>query len=229
MSKTIVVAGFGTGISKAVAEKFGQEGFSVALVARNAERLSAATKELEAKGIRAAAFATDLSDPQAVHALPARVREQLGPATVLHWNAYAMGAGDLLKTDAAELRQLFDLPVTSLVQAVRAFLPDLQKQPEPAVLITNGSLGVLDPAVDAMAVSWSAMGLAVANAAKHKLVRLLSAKLQPEGVYVGEVTVAGTVKGTPWDNGSATLESSTIAARFFDLYRSRSALSVTVS
>ena len=228
MSKTIVVAGFGTGISRAVAEKFGQEGFSVALVARNAERVAAATKELEAKGIRAAAFPTDLSDPQAVHALAAKVREQLGPATVLHWNAYSMGAGDLLKTDAAELRQLFDLPVTSLVQAVRAFLPDLQKQEEPAVLITNGSLGVLDPAVDAMAVSWSAMGLAVANAAKHKLVRLLSAKLQPEGVYVGEVTVAGTVKGTPWDNGSATLESSTVAARFFELYRARSPLSVTV-
>ena len=36
MSKTIVVVGFGPGISTAVAEKFGAGGFSVALVARNA-------------------------------------------------------------------------------------------------------------------------------------------------------------------------------------------------
>jgi short-subunit dehydrogenase len=228
MSKTIVVAGFGPGISKAVAEKFGQEGFGVALVARNAERLAVATKELQAKSIRAAAFPADLSDPQAVRELAGKVREQLGPATVLHWNAYAMAAGDLLKAEATELRQVLDLPVVSLVQSVQAFLPDLRGQKEAAVLITNGSLGVLDPAVDAMAVSWNAMGLAVANAAKHKLARVLSAKLEPEGVYVGEVTVSGTVKGTAWDNGSATLEASTIAARFFDLYRSRKPVTVSV-
>ena len=38
MSKTIVVVGFGPGISTAVAEKFGAEGFSVGLVARNSTR-----------------------------------------------------------------------------------------------------------------------------------------------------------------------------------------------
>jgi NAD(P)-dependent dehydrogenase (short-subunit alcohol dehydrogenase family) len=37
MSKTIVVVGFGPGISIAVAEKFGAAGFSFALVARNEE------------------------------------------------------------------------------------------------------------------------------------------------------------------------------------------------
>ena len=40
MSKTILVCGFGAGISNAVAEKFGAEGFSVGLVARNRERLA---------------------------------------------------------------------------------------------------------------------------------------------------------------------------------------------
>lgn len=41
MSKTIVVVGFGPGISTAVAEKFGAEGFSIALIARNEKRLAA--------------------------------------------------------------------------------------------------------------------------------------------------------------------------------------------
>lgn len=228
MSKTIVVAGFGPGISKGVAEKFGQEGFNVALVARNAERLAAGVKELEAKNIRAAGFPTDLADPQAVRGLAGKIREQLGPVAVVQWTAYGMGAGDLLKADAAEIRQVLELPVTSLVQAVQAFLPDLRQHKDAAVLVTNGGLGALDSAVDSMAVTWNAMGLAVANAAKHKVVRLLSAKLSPEGVYVAEVSVGGTVKGTAWDNGSATVEPSTVAARFFELYRSRKELSVTV-
>ena len=57
MAKTIVIAGFGPGISTSVAEKFGAEGFSVGLIARNAERLQAGAKALKAKGIAAAAFA----------------------------------------------------------------------------------------------------------------------------------------------------------------------------
>ena len=96
MAKTIVISGFGPGISTAVAEKFGKQGFSVALVARNAERLQAGVKSLEQQGIRAAAFPTDVSDPAAVEALIGNVRSKLGPVTVLHWNAYGTGGKDLL-------------------------------------------------------------------------------------------------------------------------------------
>ena len=44
MSKTIVVVGFGPGISTAVADKFGAEGFSVALVARTLDRHAASPR-----------------------------------------------------------------------------------------------------------------------------------------------------------------------------------------
>lgn len=228
MAKTIVIAGYGPGISSAVAEKFGREGFSVALVARNAERLAAGVKALEGQGIRAAAFPTDLSSSAAVEALIGDVRAQLGPITALHWNAYTGGAGDLLSADSSELRAALEVPIFSLLAAVRAALPDLRQARDPALLVTNGGLGALDPQTDAVAVQWGAMGLALANAAKHKLVRLLSARLKPEHVYVGEVVVLGLVKGTPWDDGKATLEPSSIAEKFWQLYVSRSELSVSI-
>lgn len=59
MAKTIVVVGFGPGNSTAVAEKFGTEGFSVALVGRNEDRLAAGVSALKARGIAAAAFPAD--------------------------------------------------------------------------------------------------------------------------------------------------------------------------
>lgn len=65
------------------------------------------------------------------------------------------------------------------------------------------------------------MGLALAIGAKHKLVGLLAQRLKAEGVYVGEVMVAGTVRGTAWDSGQATLEAATIAIKFWDLYQAR--------
>lgn len=64
MFKTIVVVGFGPGISTAVARKFGAEGFAVALVARNEGlppeegRLAERVAALKAKGIAAASRRT---------------------------------------------------------------------------------------------------------------------------------------------------------------------------
>lgn len=227
MAKTILICGFGTGISLALAEKFGAEGFAVALAARSAERLDAGVKLLEGKGIRAAAFQADLTDLRAIPSLIQSVRDKLGPIDVVEWNAYAAGAGDLLAADAAELRAPLDIAVTSLLATVQAALPDLRTN-KGAVLVTNGGLGILDPQVDAGAVQWKASGLAIANAAKHKLVRLLAKQLQPDGVYVGEVVVLSAVKGTAWDDGSSKLEASAIAAKFWQLYSERRELSVQI-
>jgi NADP-dependent 3-hydroxy acid dehydrogenase YdfG len=228
MSKTIIVGGFGPGISSAVAERFGKEGFSVALVARNADKLQTGVQQLQAKGITASAFPADLADPAAIETLVGAVRSKFGPISVLHWNAYAAVAGDFLSAKPAEIRSMLDVSVIGLVTALQAALPDLRSQKDSALLVTNGGLGLYDPQVDALAVEWGAQGLAVANAAKHKLVGLLSQRLKADGIYVGEVVVLSLVKGTPFDNGSATLEPTRVAHQFWELYRQRSEVSVSI-
>lgn len=221
MSKTILVAGYGSGISTAVAERFGAEGFQVALVARNADRLAAGVKALEAKQIKAAAFPADLADAAAAAALVPKIKEALGPITVIEWTAYSNGAGDLLAADTATIQRELGIATTSLLATIRAALPELKGQKDAAVLVVNGGLGYFDAATDAMAVEWGSMGLAMANAAKHKLVGLLSQKLKGDGVYVGEAMVLGTVKGTAWDQGQAKVDAKTVASKLWDLYRAR--------
>ena len=221
MSRTIIVAGFGPGISTAVAEKFGAAGFSVALVARNAERLAAGVAALEAKGVRAAAVPADLSKEDDVRAMVVRAREALGPIAALHWNAYGQGAGDVLAGDDAGLHSQLDVAVHGLAAAVGAARADLKEQ-QGAVLVTNGGFGLLLDEIDAIGVKSRSMGLSIANAAKHKLVRLLVQQLAPDGIFVGEVTVTGLVKGTAWDQGQATLEPATVATAFLELHQARS-------
>jgi NADP-dependent 3-hydroxy acid dehydrogenase YdfG len=221
MSRTIVVCGHGPGISNAVAHRFGREGFRVALVSRTAERLEAGVRELGEAGITAKAFPCDLRDPAAVAKLIGDVRAQLGPITVLHWNAYTHGAGDLIDADPAELRPVFDLSATSLVTAVQAALPDLREQSDAAVLTTGGGFAYYDPKVDAMVVGWKAMGLAIGKALQHKIVGLLHQRLAPEKIYVGEVVVLGVVKGTAFDQGQGNLDPNAIADRFWDIYTTR--------
>src|SRR6478735_8738940 len=199
MAETIVICGYGVGISDAVLRRFAKEGYRVAIVARNAERLNGAVQKLSAEKIDVRAFACDVGDIDAVKKLIADVRSALGPIKVLHWNAYTGGAGDLKTAGADDLRAVLNVTVHGLVAAV-----------------------------DAAATQWGAQGLAIGKAAQHKTVGLLSKSLHSEGVYVGEVVVTGLVKGTAFDSGNATLEASTIADKFWELYRARDVASVTI-
>lgn len=222
MSKTILVVGYGPGISNAVAEKFGAAGFSVGLVARNEARLAEGVKTLGAKGIKAAAFPADASNPASIRAAVAKARSALGPITVIEWTAYSAEAGDLATAGPDAVRDVFDVAIVGLLAAVQEALPDMKNSKEGAVLVTNGTFADVNPQSDGLAVSMHAMGLAVASAAKHKLVGLLSERLKKDDVFVGEMMVPRPVKGTAFDQGNATIEAADVAKKFWDLYQDRS-------
>jgi NAD(P)-dependent dehydrogenase (short-subunit alcohol dehydrogenase family) len=217
MSKTIVVVGFGPGVSAAMAEKFGAEGFAVALVARRRETLAVGVEALKAKGITAQAFVADAGDPASIRDAIAAARVALGPISVIHWNAYSgRDFGDLLTVDPALLPGLFDVALAGLLSAVQEALPDLRAAGDGAILVTNGAFGEINPTIDALAIALGDVGVPLGNAAKAKLVGLLSERLKGDGVYVGEVTIAGIVKGTGPDTpGIPTFEASVIADAFW--------------
>lgn len=230
MARTILVAGYGPGISAAVAEKFGAEGFQVALVGRSADKLAAGVEALEARGVKAAAFTADLGDPAAPRGMVEEVRGALGPVSVLEWTAFTPGqlAGDLLTAKPEEVRSLFEVSVVGLLAAVQALLPDLKRE-KGAILVTNGGSGFVDPDMDGLLTQYGRMGLGVANAAKHKLVGLLAKKLEPDGIYVTEIMIHGIIKGAPLDRGNRpTIEASAVAAKYWELYTARKDLRTTL-
>jgi NADP-dependent 3-hydroxy acid dehydrogenase YdfG len=222
MSNVIVIFGFGPGTATAVADRFGTEGFSIALVARNEERLAAGVSALSARGITAFGFRADAADPASIRAAIESIRSQMGPIALLHWNAYGgLDVGDLLTADPAAVRRVFDVAVFGLLAAVGESLADLKKSNNAAVLVSNGGLGEVSPAIDEVAAKQHFMGVALANAAKRKLVGLLAAQLNGDGIYVGEVTTYGAIKGTsPSIEGS--IDPARIAGEFWRLYQQRS-------
>jgi NADP-dependent 3-hydroxy acid dehydrogenase YdfG len=223
MPRTIVIVGFGPGISTSVAERFGATGFAVALVARRAASLAAGVQALTAKGITADGFAADAGDPRSIRAAIVKARAALGPVGVLHWNAYGGGGlGDLLTVDPATASTLLDVALVGLLSAVQETFEDLKADGKGAVLVTNGAFGELNPSIDALALAVGAVGVSIANAAKAKAVGLLSARLKNEGIFLGEVTVAGVVKGTgPDAPGLPTIKAEDVAEAFWRLYETR--------
>ncbi len=184
---------------------------------------------MKTKGIAAAAFVADAGDPLSIREAIAKARAQFGLITVIHWNAYGGGeAGDFVTVDPAAVRGVFDVAVVGLLAAVQEALPDMRGTKEGAILVTNGAFGDLDPQIDAYATASKNMGLALANAAKHKLVGLLAQRLKEDGVYVGEVMIAGSIKGTPWA-GENAIDPSVVGERFWQLYQARDEIRARLS
>ncbi|WP_010184594.1 SDR family NAD(P)-dependent oxidoreductase [Sphingomonas sp. PAMC 26605] len=230
MSKVIIIVGFGPGVSTAVADKFGAEGFSIGLIARSQARLTAGVEALEAKGVAAVAFAGDAGDPIAIRGAIAAARAAFGRIDVLLWNASSgHGVGDLLSVDPSSVTGVFDVAIAGLLAAVQETLPDLKAAGDGAILVTNGALGDLDPAVDRAAIAAKADGIGIGNAAKAKLVGLLAARLDDDGIYVGEVTIAGVVRGTRAAiPGVPMIEGAAVADAFWDLYHGRQDIRVRI-
>ncbi len=185
--------------------------------------MAAGVEALRAKGITAVGFPAHASDPVAISSAIAKARAELDQIGVLHWNAHSgQGLGDLLAADPAIVKNVFDVAIVGLLAAVQEALPNLKEAQDGAVLVTNGAFGELNPAVDAFAIALKAEGVALGNSAKAKLVGLLAARLKGEGVFVGEVTIAGVVRGTgPESPDIPTIEGAAIADAFWRLYKAR--------
>lgn len=61
----LIVFGYGPGISHATALRFGREGFTLALVGRDAGRLADGVARLRGEGLEAQAYHSD--DPESRH------------------------------------------------------------------------------------------------------------------------------------------------------------------
>ena len=225
MSKVVVIAGYGSGISHAVASRLAK-GHKLALLARTASKLDSAVQSFKSKNIEAHAFAVDLSDPHAMAEALKSIQNSIGSISLLFWN----GGGvfkPLMSSSIDDLKTNMSINVISLIHAVQTVEADLAAN-EGAVLVTGGGFGADNPNVNKYIVSIGVGTGGVNKAAEHKAAAILHEELKPKGIFVGTVVVTQMVKGTAWDNGTATLEAETVADAFEKLLTARDEPSLTV-
>ncbi|MEM7160592.1 MAG: SDR family NAD(P)-dependent oxidoreductase [Myxococcota bacterium] len=216
----IVICGHGPGIGHAVAHRFGEGGFTISLIGRNASRLEAAASELESLGVRARAIAADLGEPTAVEGAMARATAVNGSITTLHWNAVYPGAGSLLDASNDELEAVARLGLLGPLAAVRSALADLRGAEAGAVLVTGG--GLAGDGGDPLAIQHGMSGVAIAKAMHRKLTRLLALSLEGTNVYAGELAVLGMVRSD--SNPHGTVDPKAVAQALFEMQRDRAGI-----
>ncbi len=101
--KTVVITGAARGIGRALAQRFAAQGANIALLDLNAADLEPALKQCAALGVRAMAYATDVSVENQVSAALDQVVKDFGALDVIVNNAGIVKDALLLKVKDGEV------------------------------------------------------------------------------------------------------------------------------
>lgn len=136
-----VITGAGAGIGAGLARHAHRLGMSVVLADIDADAVATLRAELSADGGTATAVVCDVRDPDAVTDLAERVYRDLGPVRLLVNNAGVEQFGYLWDTPVANWNRVMDINVSGVFHGVRAFLPRMIAQAEPAWVWNLSSIG----------------------------------------------------------------------------------------
>ena len=118
--RIVVVTGASAGIGRAVARRFGEDRWRVALVARGSDGLEAAKQEIEAAGGEAMVIPCDVADEAALDAAAERVEREWGPIDVWINDAMVTSYCEFLDISPADFRRMTDVTYLGSVWGIRA-------------------------------------------------------------------------------------------------------------
>lgn len=125
-----VVTGVGPGTGAAIARRFAQGGYAVAMLARNRERLNALEREIP----NACAYQCDVTDDAQLDATIEAVRAELGAPKVLIHNAVGGAFGNFMQIDPEVLNRNFQVNTMALLYLARRLAPAMVAAGEGAII-----------------------------------------------------------------------------------------------
>ena len=126
--RTALVTGAASGIGRATAHLFADEGARVAVVDRDAPGVARVVEEIEKAGGTAAGFPLDVSDTAQISDLVREVSQRLGPVDILINNAGIVAGGPIDAADyAAVWERALAINLSAQVHLIRACLDSLTR------------------------------------------------------------------------------------------------------
>jgi len=201
--KVCAVFGFGPGIGSATARKWSSEGFKVALLSRNLEKVTASAADIPAsKG-----FACDVTDPKSIESAVANIENDLGPIHTIIYNA---GNGVWKTWDTIDL-DLFDMAmktnVHGLLKTTQTVAPGMIDRGEGAIMVTGATASLRGKPFT--------VGFAPQKGAQRLLAQSLARDLGPKGVHVGLFIIDGVIGKD--DSNPNKIDPDAIAQTYWDV------------
>jgi NAD(P)-dependent dehydrogenase (short-subunit alcohol dehydrogenase family) len=136
----VVITGATAGIGRATAREFARRGASVALLARDRERLEVTRRELERLGSHAVAIPTDVADEAQVEAAAERVERELGPIDIWVNNAMATVLSPLQEIAPADFRRVNEVTYLGTVWGTMAALQRMRARNRGTIVQVGSAL-----------------------------------------------------------------------------------------
>jgi len=183
----ILIVGVGPGLGMSVAQRFGKEGYAVALISRSADRHAAYLEALDSAGVDAAAFTANAGDPAQLRIAVDAARKHFGHIDVGYYGPAATMslAGDITTLDAAGAQAALK-DVIPAVDFGSLLIPELTARGRGGLIFAGGLSSVIPMPPLA--------GLALYAAAVRNYAITLNAALAPVGVYAGTITIGGLIE-----------------------------------
>ncbi len=136
----VVVTGASAGVGRATAVAFARRGWNVALLARGADGLEGAAREVQAAGGGALVLSVDVADPDAVFAAAERVIAAWGRIDVWVNNAMATVFAPLAETSPEEFRRVTEVTYLGYVHGTMAALRHMRPRDAGTVVQVGSAL-----------------------------------------------------------------------------------------
>jgi NAD(P)-dependent dehydrogenase (short-subunit alcohol dehydrogenase family) len=183
--KICLVTGVGGATGAAISRRFARDGYQVAMLARNRDRLERLQRDIA----RAKAYVCDVGDLEALADTIAAVRADFGSPSVVVHNAVSATFGTFLEANPADLERNFRVNTTALLHLARELAPDMVAAGNGAIVVTGNTSSLRGVPNYAL--------FAPTKAAQRILAQALARDLGPKRVHVGYVTVDGAIDA-PW-------------------------------
>jgi NAD(P)-dependent dehydrogenase (short-subunit alcohol dehydrogenase family) len=176
-----ILTGIGPGTGRALSLRFAAAGYRVAMLSRNAERLSDYAAETPAS----VAFPCDVSDTPALKDTLARIRSELGiPKVVIH-NAVGGAFGSILEIDPVVLERNFQINTMALLHMAQALIPDMIGNGGGAFIATGNTSAYRGKARFA--------AFAPSKAAQRILLESIARQTGPQGIHAAYVAIDAVI------------------------------------
>jgi NADP-dependent 3-hydroxy acid dehydrogenase YdfG len=184
---SIVIVGAGPNLGAAVARRFGREGMSVGLIARDAAKIEELANVLNEEGMTADFLAVDIRDSDALAAAIGSLAERLGPVEVLEYSPLPAQEfmKPILETSVDDIRGPLEFSVLGAVAAARAVLGPMVEAGSGSILFTTGGAAIRPYPARA--------GVGVSFAGEVAYAKMLHDELADKGVHVGHAAIAGRI------------------------------------
>jgi NAD(P)-dependent dehydrogenase (short-subunit alcohol dehydrogenase family) len=184
--KKAVITGGSDGIGLAIARAFAAAGAELWLVARNPDKLAAAADQIRETGAAVRWSGGDLTDPAAVHAVAAEVRDSWPQLDVLVNNAGMARFTPFGDVPPGEISAQVQLNLLTPFVLTQQLLPSLIGAEGNVINISSTSAHRLIPGRPASVYAMTKGGL-------NSLTKALALELGPQGVRVNAIA-PGTIQ-----------------------------------